>query len=87
MYFPYFVAYMAIGFAVAVPVFYWAVKTHQFRDQARARFLPLEGENLAAPVRVSRLNRYEAYALLTLALLGLGSSAAVLVMALMKAGA
>ena len=43
MYFPYFIAYMTIGFAISLAVFFWALNRGQFRDQQRARFLPLDG--------------------------------------------
>ncbi len=86
MYFPYFIAYILIGFAVAVPVFFWALKNNQFRDQDRARFLPLEPEDESQPVRVSRIHRYEILTLITLAVTGLGASAGVLIFAIMHGG-
>jgi len=46
MYFPFFVAYMVVGFAVSLAVFFWALTRGQFNDQQRARFLALDG---AAP--------------------------------------
>ena len=45
MYFPYFVTYMSIGLVLSIVVFIWALKNHQFRDQQRARYLPLEDEH------------------------------------------
>ena len=47
MYYPYFIAYMAIGFAVSLVVFFWALNTGQFKDQQRARFIPLENDRAA----------------------------------------
>ena len=44
MYYPYFITYIVVGFAVTLAVFFWALKNGQFRDQQRARFLPLEDE-------------------------------------------
>lgn len=82
MYFPYFITYIIIGFAVSLVVFFWALNNGQFRDQQRARFLPLEDEPEPRAFNVSRINRYEMYALLFLACAGLISSAAVLVFAL-----
>ena len=82
MYFPYFIAYISIGLAVSLLVFFWALKSGQFQDQQRARFLPLRDDDDAAPVRVSRAHRIEVYALFFLAAAGLATSAALLMYAL-----
>ncbi len=82
MYFPYFVAYIAIGLSISLLVFFWALKTGQFRDQQRARFLPLRDEPEQRPVKISRFGRWELYGLFFLAFLGLGMSAIVLLYAL-----
>ncbi len=83
MYYPYFVTYMLLGFIVTVPVFFWAMKSGQFRDQQRARFLPLEDEPLrVSPGGVARMKRIEVFALIFLAVAGLAASAGVLIFAL-----
>lgn len=82
MYFPYFLTYIILGFAIALLVFYWALKTGQFREQRRARFLPLEDEGDPAPVRASTASRLEVYALGFVAVAGLAASAAVLIFSL-----
>ena len=84
MYFPYFITYMVLGFAISLVVFFWALKNGQFKDQQRARFLPLENESTSLGSRVTRFNRYEAYALMILAVAGLAASAAVLIFALVN---
>jgi cbb3-type cytochrome oxidase maturation protein len=84
MYFPYFITYIAVGFAVSLVVFIWALNNGQFKDQQRARYLPLKDEKEPAKVKVSKLSRYEAYALLFLAMTGLAASAAVLIFALLN---
>jgi cbb3-type cytochrome oxidase maturation protein len=84
MYFPYFITYMLLGFAISLVVFFWALKNGQFKDQQRARFLPLEEEPDMPGTRISTFNRYEAYALLSLAIVGLAASAAVLIFALLN---
>jgi len=84
MYFPYFITYMVIGFGISLAVFFWAIKNGQFRDQQRARFLPLEDESEPRAAKVSKINRYEGYALLFLACAGLTASAVVLVFALLS---
>ena len=78
MYFPYFISYMAIGFGISLLVFWWALTHGQFRDQERARYLPLD-EDAESPVCVTRFNRWEGYGLVILALAGLAASAAVLI--------
>ena len=72
MYFPYFIAYIVIGFAITVPVFWWALKNNQFKDQGRARFLPLDDDSPRAPLAsVSGIRRFEAYILLLFGMAGL----------------
>ena len=85
MYFPYFITYMAVGFVISLLVFFWALKNGQFKDQQRARFLPLEDERKAFVEKVSNIKRYEIYALMFLALAGLAASAAVLVFSILNA--
>ena len=84
MYFPYFITYMAIGFVISLAVFLWALKNGQFKDQQRARFLPLEEDNESSVVKVSVLKRYEIYALMFLALAGLAVSAAMIIFVLLN---
>jgi len=84
MYYPYFITYMLIGFILSLVVFLWAFNSGQFRDQKRARFLPLHGEVEKKAVKVSRISRIEIFGLLFLACAGLAASAAVLVFALLR---
>jgi cbb3-type cytochrome oxidase maturation protein len=79
MYFPYFMIYIGIGFVISLVVFLWALKRGQFKDQERARFLPLEDEPEPAKVTVTKFNRIEGYALIFLAIAGLSATVAVLV--------
>lgn len=86
MYFPYFMTYIGIGFAISLLVFLWALKKGQFKDQERARFLPLEDE--PEPVKVvpvTKFNRIEGYALIFLAVTGLSATVAVLVFSFFSA--
>jgi len=85
MYFPYFITYMAVGFVISLVVFLWAIKNGQFKDQKRARFLPLEDELEPSVAKVSTFKRYEVYTILFLALAGLAASGAVLVFSLLNA--
>ncbi len=82
MYYPYFIAYIAIGLALSLLVFFWALKNGQFHDQQRARFLPLRDETEAAPVKRSSMHRLEIYTLFFIAAAGLATSATVLLYAL-----
>ena len=86
MYFPYFVAYMAIGFGVSLTVLVWALNRGQFQDQQRARFLPLEGAPAGRPAALTRKGRIETYGLFALVACGLAGSAAVIVFALTHGG-
>lgn len=71
--------YIGIGFAISLMVFLWALKRGQFKDQERARFLPLENEPESAKVTVTKFNRIEGYVLIFLAIAGLSATVAVLV--------
>jgi len=84
MYYPYFIAYMTIGFVLSLIVFFWALRRGQFRDQERACFLPLQREEGRGDVKRSRASRFEVAALIFLACAGLSASAAVVVFALLR---
>jgi len=83
VYYPYFITYIVIGFAISLLVFIWALQNGQFGDQQRARFLPLENETDPPVAKASRIKRYEIYALFLLAATGLAASGAVLVFAIL----
>ena len=85
MYYPYFIAYMAIGFIISLVVFFWALNNGQFKDQQRARFIPLDSERPAKPAVASRFARIQAIALFALVCICLASSVAVITFALIKA--
>jgi len=86
MYYPYFLAYMLSGFVISLVVLFWALRNGQFKDQQRARFLPLEEGLETKPVKVSKIGKIEAYALIVLASLGLFGTAATLIFTLIKGG-
>jgi cbb3-type cytochrome oxidase maturation protein len=75
---------MALGFVISLVVFFWALKNGQFKEQQRARFLPLEDEHKTSVGKVSNIRRYEIYTLMFLALAGLAASAAVLIFSLLN---
>jgi len=86
MYYPYFIAYMLVGFGISLLVFFWALGTGQFKDQERARFLALEQGEEPRAIKISRTGRYEAYALGLLVSLGLLATGAVLFFAVFSGG-
>jgi cbb3-type cytochrome oxidase maturation protein len=85
MYFPYYIAYMTIGFFLTLVVFFWALNQGQFKDQNRARYIPLKADLFGKPTKVSRLARIETYALFILVGIALAASMAVLMYSLFKA--
>jgi cbb3-type cytochrome oxidase maturation protein len=85
MYFPYFITYMVVGFAISLLAFFWALKNGQFKDQKRARFLPLSDDQEPPATKVSKVRPYEIYTLIFLVIAGLAASAAALVFSLLKA--
>jgi cbb3-type cytochrome oxidase maturation protein len=76
---------MAVGFVISVVVFLWAVKAGQFKDQQRARFLPLEGQPDNGPLKVTRYSRIHTIVLFVLACAGVASTAVVLAYTLLTA--
>ena len=85
MYYPYFIAYMAAGFVISLVVFFWALNHGQFKDQQRARFIPLKSDLDSRPVKASRFFRIETVALFIMLCLILASSMAAVIFALLKA--
>ena len=86
MYFPYYIAYMSAGFLISIAVFIWALNSGQFKDQQRARFIPLESDLNTEPVKASRFARIETIALFALVGICLSCSVAVITFSLWKAG-
>ena len=84
MYYPYFIAYMAAGFIISLVVFFWALNSGQFKDQQRARFLPLQNDLQTQPAKIPRFARIQTYALLMLVCLCLASAVAVVIFSLIK---
>jgi nitrogen fixation-related uncharacterized protein len=64
--------------------FFWAVKNEQFRDQQRARFLPLSASDDTAPAKTSRMGKIETLGLAFLVCAGLAASAAVLIFSIVN---
>ncbi len=49
MFVPFWLFYLISGTVMAVLVLLWALRTRQFDDQDRARYLPLAGASAAEP--------------------------------------
>jgi cbb3-type cytochrome oxidase maturation protein len=75
---------MSAGFVISIVVFIWALNNGQFKDQQRARFIPLESDLNTAPVKASRFARIQTIALFALVCICLSCSIAVITFALMK---
>jgi cbb3-type cytochrome oxidase maturation protein len=60
------------GVGASLLVFFWGLKTGQFSDQGRARYLPLSGEAPGAPLENPGKLSAEVFALLFV--LGLGAA-------------
>ena len=84
MYYPYFIAYMAAGFIISLVVFFWALNSGQFKDQQRARFLPLQNDRQSLPAKIPRFARIQTVAMFTLVCLCLASAMAVVIFSLIK---
>ncbi|MDA3917060.1 MAG: cbb3-type cytochrome oxidase assembly protein CcoS [Deltaproteobacteria bacterium] len=77
MYYPFFLTYILTGLFIGGTVFYWALKSGQFSDQQRARFLALEDIGPQAGPTSMR-GRYQLYFIFSLALAAILASIALL---------
>ena len=59
------------GILVGIAAFIWAIRTGQFSDQGRARYLPLRGEEPLSQTAVSLKKPIEVYVLFSAVGLGL----------------
>ena len=84
MYYPYFLTYMLAGFVVSLVVLIWALNSGQFKDQERARFIPLSVETPAQPMKTTRMSRIEMLPLFAFACIGLMITVAVLAFAIIR---
>jgi len=85
MYYPFFLVYMIVGFAISLAVFFWALNRGQFNDQQRARFLPLEDRPVEGPVKLTRMGRWQTIILFAMACSGLVATAVAIVVSLISA--
>jgi cbb3-type cytochrome oxidase maturation protein len=69
------------GLFFGIIVFLWALKSGQFKEQERARYLAIEDDQDDPENEVSRSGQLQSYALLGLLLVGILISASVVVYA------
>jgi len=80
MFVPLWLVYLGTGTLMAVLTLVWAMRSRQFEDQDRARFLPLAGleaEAVRPARRASRVERWAIVAVLACGALALLSTLAV----------
>ncbi len=70
------------GLGVSLLVFFWGMKTGQFADQARARYLPLTGETPLSPLKNPAKLSTEVYVLLFVVGLGIAAMLAAILLTL-----
>ncbi len=85
MIYPFFGIYVLVGLAIGLLVSGWALRSGQFKEQQRARFLPLEDEPETAG-GVTGASAYEIYVLWILAIVGILVSGAVLIFSFLRDG-
>jgi len=72
------------GLGVSFLVFFWGMKTGQFADQGRARYLPLTGEAPPSPLKNPGKLSIEVYVLLFVVGLGIAAMLAAITLTLVN---
>ena len=70
------------GLAVSFLVFFWGIKTGQFTDQGRARYLPLIGETTSSPLKNPAKLSSAVYVLIFVLGLGMAAMVAAIILTL-----
>jgi len=81
MYYFFFIIFIFSGLFFGIVVFLWALKSGQFKEQQRARYLPLEDEPEAPQKEISRSSKLQSYFLFGILIFGLVVVASVVVYA------
>jgi cbb3-type cytochrome oxidase maturation protein len=81
MYYFFFIIFIFSGLFFGIVVFLWALKSGQFKEQQRARYLPLEDEPEAPQKEISRSSKLQSYVLFGILIFGLVVVASVVVYA------
>jgi nitrogen fixation-related uncharacterized protein len=75
---------IAASLWVSIAGFLWAHRHGQFRDQERARYLPLRNESMTFAAEKGRGARREVYVMLIILAVGLSGLLAVFIMTVAK---
>jgi cbb3-type cytochrome oxidase maturation protein len=84
MYFYGWIILVSISLWVSLLAFVWALRTGQFADQGRARYLPLASEYLPTPPSDGNKRTIESYALLAVAAIGLVGFLSAIIVSLVQ---
>jgi len=76
-----FILFIFSGLFFGIIVFLWALKSGQFKEQDRARYLAIEDEQETAEVVISRSTQLQSYVLIALIVAGILISASVVIYA------
>jgi len=76
-----FIIFIFSGLFCGIIVFLWALKSGQFKEQERARYLAIDDDGHDSDGGTSRSGQLQSYALLGLLLVGILISASVVVYA------
>jgi cbb3-type cytochrome oxidase maturation protein len=76
-----FIIFIFSGLFFGIIVFLWALKSGQFKEQERARYLAIDDDQDDPENEVSRSGQLQSYAMLGLLLVGILISTSVLVYA------
>jgi len=82
MYYSGWLSLIAISLAVSLIAFVWALRSGQFTDQGRARYLPLSSEPSLTPLEKPVRRPWELYALLAVGLIGLAGISASIILSI-----
>jgi cbb3-type cytochrome oxidase maturation protein len=82
MYYAEWIILVTISLWVSLLAFVWAVRSGQFADQGRARYLPLTDEHSFAPPQPPRKYTIEGFALLGIAVIGLVGIVSAIILSL-----
>jgi cbb3-type cytochrome oxidase maturation protein len=79
-----FIVLTATGIGVSIAVFIWAIKSGQFSDQGRARYLPLSVENPVPPADKPSKPLAEVYAMVFILVMGFVAIGSAVILTLMR---
>ena len=77
----FFIIFIFSGLFFGIIVFLWALKSGQFKEQNRARYLAIEDDQEQTEVVVSRSTQLQSYVLIGLIVAGILISASVVIYA------